>query len=355
MRGWMLDQSIAYGALFKPLPGTDPDRLYIIWEEASHYGFPDNTPAPANFVDWRDRNQSFAGMAAISSDFINLTGSGEAEQLGGGTVTGDFFDVLGVEAGLGRVLQPADDRPGAQRVAVLSNRLWKSRFGADPEVLGRSILLNGTPHSVVGVMPESFWFLTREFDVWVPFAWPAADWQNRGSHFLEVVGRLKPGVEPRAANAEMQSIARAMEAENPDTNANLGAHIVPLRQRLFGDLRPALLALLGAVTLVLIIACVNVANLLMARASARSREIAVRLALGAGRWRLARLYLSESLLLAGFGGFAGMLAAVWGVDVLTALLPDMLANAGGAAGISAGRNPSWCRCPCRQATFSFKG
>ncbi|HKQ98580.1 MAG TPA: ABC transporter permease [Candidatus Polarisedimenticolia bacterium] len=326
--------SVAYGALFKPLPGREPDRLYIIWEEASHYGFPNNTPAPANFVDWRARSRSFEGMAAIYTDAVNLTGSGEAEQLGGGNVTGDFFDVLGVDAALGRVLLPEDDRPEAPRVAVLSHGLWQRRFEGDPKVLGEPIVLNGLTYTIVGVLPDSFWFLSRDIDVFAPFAWGDADWANRGGHFLEVVGRLRPGVDPKTANTEMMTIGRALEQEYPESNTHLGAHIVPLRQRLFGDLRPALLALLGAVGLVLLIACVNVANLLMARASARGREIAVRRALGAGRLRLARLFLTESLILAGFGGVAGVVVSVWSVEGLKAFLPDIMAHAGAAAPMS---------------------
>jgi predicted permease len=261
-----------------------------------------------------------------------MTGTGEPEQLDGGAVTGDFFDLLGVEAGLGRWVQPSDDRPEAQHVVVLSDNLWKNRFSGDPDILGRSIVLDGEPYAVVGVMPESFWYLGRDIDLWFPFAWSEADWQgNRTSHFLQVVGRLRPGVDARTADAEIKTIARALEAEYPGSNSRLGANIMPLRQRLYGDVRPALLTLLGAVALVLIIACVNVANLLLARVSARGREIAVRMALGAGRARLARLFLAESLILAGLGGLAGMLAATWGVDLLTALLPDTLMNAGGAA------------------------
>lgn len=319
--------SAFYAVLLKPLPYTNPEQLYMIWEDASYYGAPQDTPAAANYFDWREQSHSFADMAAISTDTFNFTGLGEPEQLGGASVSANLFSLMGVQLEHGRDFLAGEDQEGAARVVILSHKLWHRRFGGDPAVIGNTITLDGRPFSVVGVMPAGFTFPAPAIEFWTPLPWNAELRNNRSNHYLWVVGRLQQDISPVAAQAEMKAIAARLSQAYPETNTSLGCNIEPLRDFYAGDVRPALLALMGAVGLVLLVACTNVANLLLARSARRSRELSVRAALGAGRRDLMRLVLTESALVAAAGTVAGLAFAFAAMRALAALMPSDLAGA----------------------------
>jgi putative ABC transport system permease protein len=318
--------SVVNTVLLKPLPYKDPERLVLVWEENSKQGYPTDTPTAANFIDWRNQNQVFEEMAAFTPTSLNLTGSGEPERLIGRRVSASLFPLLGVEPQLGRVFTAEEDQPNSERVVLLSYRLWQRRFGGDAGVVGKTLTLDGRSYTVVGVMPSRFQFPTVYDDVWVPIAFSAPEAADRGSHFLEVLARLKPGVTLTQAQADMSTIATRLQQQYPETNTGLGAVITQLHEHLVGDIKPALLILLGAVGMVLLIACANVANLLLARAAVRQKEIAVRVALGARRERLIRQFLTESVLLSTFGGLVGLAIAYGGLAILTSFIPDNISQ-----------------------------
>jgi len=313
--------SIADNVLVRPLPYRDSNRLVVVWEDSSAYGFPKDTPAPGNFADWKSRNQVFEDVAAISDASFNLTGSGNPEDLPGKWVTANLFSVLGVNPAFGRDFRAEDDVPGAPHVAILSYGLWLRRFGGDPQIIGKEISLNFEKYAVIGVMKRGVQFPDRETELWAPSRFTSQQLTNHGNHFLRVIARLKPGVSLKTANANLATIAAQLEKENPDSNAKVGAFAVPLRQELAGDVRPAILMLVGAVCFVLLIACANVANLLLSRATGRRRELAMRLALGATRGRIIQQMLTESILLSLFAGAAGVLLSIWGTKFLATLIP----------------------------------
>ncbi|HYV07733.1 MAG TPA: ABC transporter permease [Blastocatellia bacterium] len=316
--------SLVRAVLLKPLPFADPDRLVMVWEDASFVNFPKNTPAPANYVDWKTKNESFEDMAAVRIRDFNLTGDGQPEKVYAYGVTANFFPVLGVRPQVGRTITDEDDRPEANKVAVISYSLWQSRYGGESSIVGREILLDGEKYTVVGVMARGFQFLDPEVRIWVPAAFTPRMLAARGSHYLQVVARLKPGVTLEQANTDIKTITAQIAKDYPDQASRLGANVISLSEELSGETKRPLIVLLVAVAFVLLIASANLANLLLSRALGRSKEVAVRTALGASGGRLVRQLLTESVLLSFAGGAAGVLVAAGSFAFLSQLIPPGL-------------------------------
>ena len=306
--------SAVEGVLLRPLPYAEPSRLVMVWEDASYLGFSQNTPAAANYADWRAQNQVFTDMAALRYSNVTLNGDQAPEQALGRGVTPNFFDVLGVQPAIGRPFTTEEDAT-KRKVVVLSYPLWQRRFGGNPSIVGNSILMDGEATTVVGVMPRGFFFPDNQTDYWIPASFTPEELAKRTRHFLEVVARMKPGVTRERAQRDMDVIAKRLQQQYPDTNTNIGAVVVPIRKQFAGDTGAGLWVLQIAAVLVLLIACSNLANLLLARAAGRRREIAVRIALGANRSQIAAQLVTESLLLSVGGGVAGLLVGrlCWGV------------------------------------------
>ena len=325
--------SVVNGVLLRPLPFPEPESLVAIFETDQSRGYVRGSHSYPNFFDLRTQNTVFERIATYrSGDFI-MTGRGEPAQLQSGVVTADLFPLLRVQPMLGRVFHPDEDKPSDARVVVLSHALFQKRFGSDPSIINQSLTLDGRSFTVVGVMPPGFEFPIQNdpVELWTTIAGDASGKEpvtdQRGAHFLRVVGRLKPGVSEEQAQAELTAIAARLEQQYPDENTRKGLRMESALAALVGDIRPALLILLGAVACVLLIACANVANLLLARATSRHKEMAIRAAMGASRIRVIRQLLTESLLLSLLGGAIGLLLAVWWSDLLIALGKDDIPRA----------------------------
>lgn len=312
--------------LLRPLPFKDPGRIVSVWEQTPSLGIQQNQSAPANFFDLRNQNQVFEALGAYGPLDINLTGSGDPERLDGQVVSANVFSILGVAPALGRTFLANEDQLGQEHVVVLSDALWQRRFNRDPSIINRNIALNGETFTVVGVMPRGFFFPLRETELWVPWAMEPEQASGRGDHYLGLVARLRPESSIERANADLAAIGQRLAVEYPRTNEGLGFIAHSLHRDYVGDLRLPMLILFGAVGLVLLIACANVANLLLAQATTRRKEIAIRLALGARRWTIVRQMLVESLLLASGGGLLGVFGAFWGVEALAKFLPESLSK-----------------------------
>ena len=318
--------SVVNAALLRPLPFKDPKQLVQIWHVPPAKSFPGMTMfsvSAANYVDWHNQNRTFEKMAIYAYSGLNLTGKGQAEALTAAAVSQDFFSVLGSEPMLGRTFSPDEDEPGHGNVAILGYGLWQTHFGSDRGVIGQQISLNGQSYTVIGVMPRRM-RLPSWAQLWTPMAWTAKQAAVRGEHHYMVIARLKPQVDTKQAQVEMTTISRRLEQQYPEDDKGWGAIVVPLRDQMVGDVRPALLVLLGAVAFVLLIACANVANLFVAKALARRKEIAIRTALGASRSCVVQQILTETTLLSIAGGALGLLLAQFAVKLILAFLADRL-------------------------------
>ncbi len=315
--------SVVNTLLIQRLPYQDPDRLAVVWEHNLPRDRKNNVVSPGNFIHWREMNQAFEDIAAVGMTFnLTLTGAGEPEEVPFQYVSASFFPLLGVPPALGRPFRADEEGPNT-RVVVISYRLWQERFNGDPGILSRPITLQGEPYTVTGVMPAGFYYMDKRVNLWMPVPFSEASRTPRG-RWITVLARLKPDVTFGRAQQDMERVHGELRRLFPDFNTGWTARVVPLTEQLTGNVRPALIVLLGAVAFVLLISCANVANLLLARATARQRELAVRAALGAARSRLIRQLVAESSVLAAVGGVSGLLLAWWALHLLRVVVAERL-------------------------------
>ena len=315
--------------LLAPLPYAEPDRLVMLRERKLPQ-FPSFTVAPGNFLAWKEQARAFERLAAFRSGSYVMAGTAEPERVEGARVTADLFPLLGVPPALGRWFREDEDQPGAAAPIMLSHQFWRDRFGGDPAVVGRSIVLENQPYTIVGVMPAPFAFPSERSQVWVPMAFTPSDSERHSSHYLGAIGRLRAGVPLASASADLQTVASRLAATHPESNSGWEVVATPLQEDIARDVRTWLLFLLGAVTLVLFIACVNIANLLVARGTGRQKELATRAALGATRARLVRQLSAENLVIAVPGCACGLLMASALSSVFLTLAPTALPFAAGS-------------------------
>jgi predicted permease len=317
--------TLVNAVLLRALPFPQPELIMTIWEEAPSDGVAKQRVAPGNYFDLKARQTVFARMSALSSSEMNLTGEGGPEKLEGFAVLdGEALDILGIKPALGRVFLPGEFERGANKVLLISHELWHQRFGGSADAIGKEMMLNDERFTVIGVLPADFQFLNPNASFWTPAGFSRQMLDYRAGHYLTVLARLKRDVTEAMAQAEIKTLMQRIAREHPAEAGKLSAKVQPLHEHLAEDVRRPLLVLLAAVGLVLLIACANLANLLLARSASRRKEFAVRSALGAGRWRIARQLLAESVLLAGAGGVCGLLVAVWSFAVLRQLIPPGL-------------------------------
>ncbi|MCI0489560.1 MAG: ABC transporter permease [Blastocatellia bacterium] len=315
--------SVVNALLLRSLPYNDPDRIVSVNKVASEGGLPGL--AANEYLDWQQQNQVFEHVAAYTNDNFNLTGEGDPERLSIAQVTANIFPLLGVQPLKGRVFLPEEDRPGHDQVVVVSEGFWQRRYGGSPDLIGKALTLNDKVYTVVGIMPESFRF-PGAYEIWMPLALDEeAERHGEFWSLIEVIGRLRPGISMARAQSDLEIISARLAENNPDPRT-ARLDIVPLHNQIVGDIRFTVLIMFGAVGLVLLVACSNVANLMLARATSRQKEMAIRAAVGASRWRLMRQLLTESVLLGLAGGVLGVLLAMWGIGPVVSLVPENVAN-----------------------------
>ena len=313
--------SIVHAVLLRALPYSEPHELVMVWESRPREGVDNNVVSPADFLDWRTRQQVFEGIAAQWPTPLNLTGLGEPERVDAGNVSASFFHVLGVVPALGRAFRPEEEQAGRNQVVILDHGFWQRRFGGNPNIVGARLTFDGQPFEVIGILPASFRFPDEAIEVWYPIDFTAEPNRARFNHFLKVFARLKPGITVDHAQQNMDAISSQLQREVELQNQGHGARVIPLRDQLVGDVRSSLLILMTAVGFILLIACVNVANLLLARGASRAKEVALRAALGAGRGRIVQQFVLECVCLAGLAALAAVPLTMWATSALKTLVP----------------------------------